>query len=196
MTEQDPTEAIDEAPEDTGEADRIAALEAEVSAAKDQHLRALAEQENIRRRAQREREDAVKYAAANFAKDLIATADNLRRALDAVKEAELADDVSRNLLTGVAAIERELLASFDRNGIKRIDPMGEKFDHNFHQALFEIENTGKPAGTVVQVLVPGYVIHDRLLRAAMVGVAKGDGKAPEPAPGDAADGRRRIDTTV
>jgi molecular chaperone GrpE len=133
----------------------------------------MAEVENIRRRAQREREDAVKYAATNVARDLLSTADNLRRALSSVNEAQLADESTKSLLTGVAATERELLAAFEKNGIKRLDPKGERFDHNFHQAIFEVENTGKPAGTVVEVLQPGYVLHDRLLRPAMVGVAKG-----------------------
>ena len=178
MSELDPTESIpeDAAPEAEPEPlpppDRTVQLEEELAEAKDQLLRALAEQENIRRRAQRDKEESVKYAATAFAKDLISTADNLRRALDSVKESEL-DEVGKNLLTGIAATERGLLAAFERNGIRRIDPLGEKFDHNLHQALFEVEDTSKPTGTVAQVLAPGYTLHDRLLRAAMVGVAKG-----------------------
>jgi molecular chaperone GrpE len=158
--------------------ERLLTAEAEAADFKDKALRAMAEVENIRRRAQREREDAVKYAATNIARDLLSTADNLRRALASVNEAQIADESTRNLLTGVAATERELLAAFEKNGIKRVDPKGERFDHNFHQAIFEVENTGKPAGTVVEVLQPGYVLHDRLLRPAMVGVAKG---GPTPA---------------
>jgi molecular chaperone GrpE len=203
MTEQEqPGDPAAETPEADAGALRIAELEDELARTKDQLLRALAEQENVRRRAQRDRDEQVKYAAAAFAKDLISTPDNLRRALESVKESDLVDDVAKNLLAGVAATERELLATFERNGIRRIDPLGEKFDHNFHQALFEVENTGKPAGTVVQVMVPGYVLHDRLLRAAMVGVAKGDGGAKaEPAPATEPEGapkfgKRRIDTTV
>jgi molecular chaperone GrpE len=153
--------------------ERLLTAEAEAADFKDKALRAMAEVENIRRRAQREREDAVKYAATNVARDLLSTADNLRRALASVNEAQLADETTKSLLTGVAATERELLAAFEKNGIKRLDPKGERFDHNFHQAIFEVENTGKPAGTVVEVLQPGYVLHDRLLRPAMVGVAKG-----------------------
>ena len=159
---------------------RFAAVEAELSESKDRLLRALAETENVRRRAERERADAVKYGAANFAKDLLNVADNLRRALDSIGEGQTGDELTRNLLQGVAATERELLAAFERHGIRRIDPAGERFDHNFHQAMFEVENTGQPAGTVVQVLQPGYLMHDRLLRPALVGVAKGEGKAPEP----------------
>ncbi len=174
--------------------DRVTELEAEVARLKDQLLRALAEQENTRRRAQRDKEDSVKFAAANFAKDLIATPDNLRRALDSVKEEDVKDEVLKTLLAGVAATERALLASFERNGIKRIEPMGEKFDHNFHQAIFEVEHSGKPAGTVVQVLAPGYTMHDRLLRAAMVGVAKGPVGGAKSS--DEADGYQRVDRTA
>jgi len=154
--------------------ERLAAAEAEAADAKDKLLRALAETENVRRRAQREREDAARYGATNFAKDLINVADNLRRALASVPEGQVRDDLTRNLLQGVDATERELLAAFERHGIRRIDPMGERFDHNFHQAIMEVENSGQPGGTVVQVLQPGYAMHDRLLRPAMVGVAKGE----------------------
>ena len=154
--------------------ERLAAAEAEAADAKDKLLRALAETENVRRRAQREREDAARYGASNFAKDLINVADNLRRALASVPEDRVEDDLTRTLLQGVDATERELLAAFERHGIRRIDPMGERFDHNFHQAIMEVENSGQPGGTVVQVLQPGYAMHDRLLRPAMVGVAKGE----------------------
>ncbi|HVC52505.1 MAG TPA: nucleotide exchange factor GrpE [Stellaceae bacterium] len=164
---------------------RIAALEAELADNRDRLLRALAEADNIRRRAERERADTVKYAVSGFAKDLLAPADNLRRALDSVAGAEPADDKTRSLVEGVAATERELLAVFERHGLKRIDPMGERFDHNLHQAIFEAERSGRPAGTVVEVLQPGYVLHDRLLRPAMVGVAKG-GAVPAEGTDDAA----------
>ena len=160
---------------------RIAELEAELAEQKDRLLRALAETENVRRRAQRERDDASKYAVAGFAKDLLSAADNLRRALDSLPESEARDDRTRSLLAGVAATERELLSVFERHGIKRIDPKGERFDHNFHQAIFEVEQPDQPTGTIVEVLQPGYVLHDRLLRPAMVGVAKGAPKPAEPA---------------
>jgi molecular chaperone GrpE len=153
--------------------DRVATLEAEVASLKDQLLRAVAETENTRRRAQRDREDASKYAVSSFAKELVTVADNLRRALDAVPaEGREQDEMLKSLAIGVEATERQLFAAFDRAGIKRIDPTGDMFDPNFHQVMFEIENTGKAAGTVVQVLQPGYTIHGRLLREAMVGVAK------------------------
>ena len=159
--------------------ERIAALEAELADTKDRLLRALAETENVRRRAQREREDTQKYAVSGFARDLLATADNLRRALDSVPEAEIRDARTRSLLDGVAATERELLSVFERHGLQRIDPRGERFDHNFHQAVFEVERPDAPAGTVIEVLQPGYVLHDRLLRPAMVGVAKAPAKSTE-----------------
>ncbi|HEU0157132.1 MAG TPA: nucleotide exchange factor GrpE [Stellaceae bacterium] len=163
-------EGLDDAPPET----RLAALEAEFAEQKDRLLRALAETENIRRRAQREREDASKYAISGFAKDLLSAADNLRRALDSLPEAEIRDERTRSLLAGVAATERELLGAFERHGIRRIDPIGERFDHNLHQAIYEVPRSDAPAGTVVEVLQSGYVLHDRLLRPAMVGVAKGE----------------------
>lgn len=177
--EKDPLAANDTGAEETAEVapptqeERIAGLEAELAETQDKLLRALAETENVRRRAQRERIDAERYGFSKFAGDLLSVADNLRRALDSVPEAEAKDDRTRNLLAGVAATERELLAAFERHGLKRIDPKGERFDHNFHQAVFEVEAPDRPAGTVVEVLQPGYVVHDRLLRPAMVGVAKG-----------------------
>jgi len=178
--------------------ERLLAAEAEAADFKDKALRAMAEVENIRRRAQREREDAVRYAATSIARDLLSTADNLSRALASVNEAQIADETTKSLLTGVAATERELLTAFEKNGIKRIDPKGERFDHNFHQAIFEVENTGKPAGTVVEVLQPGYILHDRLLRPAMVGVAKGGATPPYPDRGESEPPKagERVDTSA
>jgi molecular chaperone GrpE len=167
------------APAASGIDERLARAEVELSETKDWLLRALAETENVRRRTERERADAMKYGSASLAKELLNVADNLRRALDAAPPEQGVDERTRTLLQGVAATERELLAAFERNGIRRVDPAGERFDHNLHQAIFEVENTGQPPGTVVQVLQPGYVMHDRLLRPAMVGVAKG---APSDAP--------------
>ena len=161
--------------------ERVAALEAELAEHKDQLLRALAETENVRRRAQREREDALKYAVAGFAKELLSVADNLRRALDSLPQSEVKDERTRGLVTGIEATERELLSVFERHGLRRIDPEGERFDHNLHQAIFEAERPGKPSGIVIEVLQPGYVLHDRLLRPAMVGVAKQTPKPADPA---------------
>ena len=154
-------------------AEQLVEAQSALAEMKDKLLRALADGENLRKRAQREREDAGKYAAASFAKDMVNVADNLRRALASAPDESQWDELSRNLLAGVAATERELLAAFERHGIRRIEPRGERFDHNFHQAMYEVENTGQPAGTIVEVLQPGYVMHERLLRPAMVGVAKG-----------------------
>jgi molecular chaperone GrpE len=167
-----PDEGIETTPET-----RLAEVEAELAEAKDRLLRALAEAENTRRRFQREREDALKYAIAGFAKDLLSPVDNLRRALDSLPESEVGDPRVKSLLEGVAATERELLGTFERHGLKRIDPKGERFDHNFHQAIFEAERADVLPGTVVEVLQPGYVLHDRLLRPAMVGVAKAPANA-------------------
>jgi len=154
-------------------AEQIAYLEAKCAELKDQLLRALAEAENTRRRTRREIEDTAKYAVANLAKDLLAAPDNLRRALDAIPaEGRQSDELLDRLAAGVELVEREIHAIFERHGIKRIDPLGQPFDHNFHQALFEVTTAEQPPGTIVQVLAPGYVIHDRLLRPAMVGVAK------------------------
>jgi len=170
----------DEGAATTTPEERIAALESQLADAKDRLLRALAETENTRRRAQRDREDTLKYAVSNFSRDLLSPVDNLRRALDSVPENEVKDQRTRSLLDGVAATERELLAAFERHGLKRIDPKGERFDHNFHQAIFEAERPGAEPGTVIEVLQPGYVLHGRLLRPAMVGVAKGSSKQSKP----------------
>jgi molecular chaperone GrpE len=158
---------------------RLAAVEAELAETKDRLLRALAETENVRRRLQRERDDAQKYAVGGFAKELLSVVDNLQRALGAMPEADIKDARTRSLREGVAATERELLAAFERHGLQRIDPKGEPFDHNFHQAIFEVERPDVAAGTVVEVLQPGYLLHDRLLRPAMVGVAKGGGRSED-----------------
>jgi molecular chaperone GrpE len=187
MTEDRPNEGADlrEEPAEgkesgASEADaerRIAELEEDLAGVKDRLLRSLAEQENIRRRAERDREDAVRYAASELVRDLLITADNLRRAIESVPGEDALNEQARQLLTGVEATERVLLDAFERNGIRRIDPLGQPFDPNLHQAMFEVEEPGRPAGTVVQVLQPGYLYHDRLLRPAMVAVAKDESQA-------------------
>jgi len=168
-SESEPRPANDVPPQS-----REAELEAELMKVKDQLLRAVADAENGRRRAERERDDARRYGAVGLARDVLQISDNLRRALELVPaEARKASEVLDALMVGLEATEREVLAAFEKNGIKKIAPLGERFDYNLHQAMFEAENTGKPPGTVVQVMQPGYVLHDRLLRPAMVGVAKG-----------------------
>ena len=146
--------------------------EKELAAAKDQALRAMAEVENTRRRSERELADMSKYAVTGFARDLVSVLENLQRALDSIPpELEAAQPAVANLATGVQMTLKELLSVFSRQGIKRIDPMGEKFDHNYHQAVAQIESADAEPGSVIQVLQAGYTIHDRLLRPAMVAVA-------------------------
>lgn len=163
---------------DTPPRDRIGELEAELATMKDQMLRALAEAENTRRRAERERQEATKYGAVGLARDLLSVSDNLRRALVALPDqARDGDGWVKDLITGVELIERDLLDAFAKHGVVKMEPVGEPFDHKFHQAMFEMEDPEKPAGTVMQLMQPGYRLHDRLLRAAMVGVSKGGAKA-------------------
>jgi molecular chaperone GrpE len=150
----------------------IEILAAEAADLKDQLLRALAEGENTRKRAAREREDSARYGISNFARDVVAVADNLRRAIDSLPAENAGEDVVKTLTEGVAATLRQLDAAFENHGIERIDPAGQPFDHNLHQAMFEDPDSDQPPGTVVQVIEHGYKIHDRLLRPAMVGVAK------------------------
>jgi len=158
------------------EAARIAELEAEVARLKDQVLRALAEAENTRRRAQRDIEENSKYAISGFARDILPVADNLRRAIESVSsEARQADERLDKFVAGVELTERELLAILERHGIQRFDPTGQPFDHNFHQAMMQVDSPTHAPGTVVQVFQAGYTIHGRLLRPAMVTVAKGSG---------------------
>lgn len=148
--------------------------EAEIAALKDQALRALAETENTRRRSERELADMSKYAVTGFARDLVSVLENLQRAVDSIPaEIKESQPAVKNLALGVEMTLNELLGVFGKQGIRRIDPIGQKFDHNYHQAVAQIETPDAEAGTVVQVLQAGYVIHDRLLRPAMVGVAAG-----------------------
>ena len=156
-------------------ADEIAQLQSELAAAKDQAIRAVAEVENIRKRTQREMEDARKFAISGFARELVDVLDNLHRACESIPEEERNTNAQlASLATGVEMTLKSLEAAFEKFGIKRIQPMGEKFDHNLHQAVVQVEDTDAEAGTVVQVLQAGYTLHDRLLRPAMVGVSKGD----------------------
>lgn len=145
---------------------------------KDRALRLAAEMENLRRRTQRDVQDAKSYAIANFARDMLQVSDNLKRALDAIPaEAKAAGDAGFTaLIEGVDMTERAMLAALERHGVKKLDPTGERFDPHFHQAMFEVPNPEVPANTVVQVVQTGYVIGERVLRPAMVGVAKGGPK--------------------
>jgi molecular chaperone GrpE len=163
---------IDSGPEDTIK-EPVEALEEQVSELKDQLLRSVAELDNYRKRAEREKEQLRKFGIANFAKDLLSVADNLRRAVESgPSDLEGADESVKNLIVGVEMTEKELLNAFEKNRVRKIDPVGEKFDYNFHQAMFEVESDKEEPGVVMQVLQPGYAIEDRVLRAAMVGVSK------------------------
>lgn len=156
-----------------GGGDEVASLKAEVADLKDRLLRTMAETENVRRRAEKDKADASAYAVTNFARDMLNISDNLRRALDTMPEDVPAD--LKAFVEGVEMTERELLNIFERHGIKKVDPkVGDKFDHQIHQAMFEVPTTEHVPGSVMQVVAAGYVIRDRLLRPAMVGVAKGD----------------------
>lgn len=154
------------------EDDVVATLQAEVADLKDRLLRSVAETENVRRRAEKDKADASSYAVTGFARDMLNVSDNLRRALDSQPE-EVPEDL-KGFVEGVEMTERELLNTMERYGIKKVEPeVGEKFDHKFHQAMFEVPTEEREPGSVMQVVAPGYVIKDRLLRPAMVGVAKG-----------------------
>ncbi|TCT04310.1 nucleotide exchange factor GrpE [Aquabacter spiritensis] len=154
-------------------------LEGEIAAFKDKFLRAFAEAENIRRRAEKEIADAKTYGIAAFARDVLNVADDLSRALGTVdtQAAETAEGGFKSLLDGLELTERGLHKALEKHGIRKIDPMGGRFDPNLHQAMFEVPDESVPAGTVVQVVQSGYVIGDRVLRPAMVGVSRGGPKA-------------------
>ena len=158
-------------------ADPVAAMQAENDELKDQVLRLAAEMENLRRRTARDVADARAYSVANFARDMLQVSDNLNRALQAIPDGAREKDTGLNALAeGVEMTERAMMAALERNGVKKIEPEGQKFDPNFHQAMFEIPNADVPSNTVQQVVQAGYVIGDRVLRPAMVGVSKGGPK--------------------
>ena len=141
---------------------------------KDRVLRAMAETENLRKRAEREKAEATLYAATNFARDLLSVSDSMAKALEMMPDdaRKTADEATRNLIEGIELTHRELLNSFQKHGIAEVNPLDEKFDPHFHQAMFEVPGSDKPNGTVVQVVQTGFKIGERVLRPAMVGVAK------------------------
>lgn len=176
------------------EREHIERLERDIEKHRDQILRAMAETENLRRRAVKEREDAAKFAITGFARDLLSVSDNLRRALDAFPpEMVKSDERIKGLLSGIEATERELLSVYERNGIKKLEPLHHMFDPNLHEVMFEAPIQGLPPGTVFQVMQPGYVLNDRLLRPARVGVVKeapqqeSQSQKPPPEPGSNID---------
>lgn len=184
MNEENDAQANTPAPHD-GAADEVGTdpaadigklqetYEAQLAEMKDQLLRAVAETENVRRRSARDVEESSKYAVAGFARDLIAVSENLQLALQNIPaQGREQSELVRTLAEGVEMTLRELLSVFEKHGIRRVNPLGEKFDHNFHQAVSQIEDPTKPPGTVLQVFQAGYTLHDRLLRPAMVVVSK------------------------
>ena len=162
--------AADEAVDD--QETRITELEEEVADLKDRLLRAAAETENIRKRSLKDVEDARKFATRQFSGDVLAVADNLARALEYVTDEVRADDGSKGLIEGVEMTLKEFASILERHGIRPVEAMGAPFDPNLHQAMFEVESADVAAGHVMQVMRVGYTMHDRLLRPAMVGVAK------------------------
>jgi len=161
------------------------ALLAENAEMRDRLLRTMADMENLRRRTEREKADTARYAISNFARDVLTVGDNLKRTIDHVPaEAAGEDPALKSFLEGVELTERELLNVLDRHGVTRIEPLGQRFDPNCHQAMYEVQNAEVPEGTVVEVMQSGYVIGDRCLRPALVAVAKGGAKPTKPQPGN------------
>lgn len=176
---QDAAEAIDTA--EPSQPDPVELLKAENGELRDRYLRLAAEMDNLRRRTERDVKDAKSYSVASFARDMLSVADNLRRTLDAIPAdaRDGADAGLKTLIEGVEMTERSMLSALERHGVRQLEPVGQKFDPNFHQAMFEVPNPDVPNNTVVQVVQAGFVIGDRVLRPAMVGVAKGGPKIVE-----------------
>lgn len=174
---QDDSDDLDDI--QTPEQKRIVELEVELAEVKDKMLRVAAEAENTKRRALKEKEDARKYATSNFARDLLSVADNMRRALDSVKaETNDSEALFKTVVEGIQFTEQALLKSFEDNGIKPIDPIDEIFNPNYHEVMFESSSPDKQAGTVIEVIELGYMLNDRLLRPARVGVVKHEDTSP------------------
>jgi molecular chaperone GrpE len=185
-----PAEATNEmAPREAVEA-LIANIESERDELKDKLLRTLADMENLRRRTEREIADAKAYAVTSFARDMLGSADNLRRALESVPESARGEGEAalKALIEGVELTERDLLKTLERHGVRLIDPQGEKFDPNLHQAMYEAPDATVPKGMVSKVVQSGYKIGERVLRPALVGVSAGAPKQPETPPSDAESG--------
>jgi molecular chaperone GrpE len=173
------------------QADPVAQLAAENADLKDRLLRAVAEMENLRKRTEREIGDTRQYAVSSFAREVLTVGDNLRRALDAVPQdaRNSADSVWAALLEGMELTGRELLKILGKHGVRVVEPAGERFDPNLHQAMFEVADDSVPSGTIVNVIQPGYMIGERVLRPAMVSVAKGGPRASRPTADAAASGK-------
>ena len=158
----------------------LEAMTAERDKLKDQLLRAMADTENMRRRSERESVNVRKYGHTPFARDLVSAIDNLARAVESTpNDSDVIDETVKSIITGIQLSWTELQSVIERHGIKRIDPLGEKFDYNLHQAMFEVPTEDQDSGVVLEVVQHGYVLHDRLLRPAMVGVSKASGLASD-----------------
>ena len=170
-------EQVSEEPKDQEEdeispEDLIEKLNEEITSLKDQRLRAIAELENFRKRAEKDQSDALKYGISNFAKEIINIRDNIERAQSSISDEAKNNEAIKSVIEGIDLIAQSVVSTFEKIGIKKIESLNEKFDHNLHQAMMEIENEELEPGTIVQELIPGYTLHDRLLRPAMVGVSK------------------------
>ena len=170
-------EQVSEEPKDQEEAEispeeLIEKLNEEIMGLKDQRLRAIAELENFRKRAEKDQSDALKYGISNFAKEIITIRDNIERAQSSISDEAKNNETIKSVIEGIDLIAQSVVSTFEKIGIKKIESLNERFDHNLHQAMMEIENDELEPGTIVQELIPGYTLHDRLLRPAMVGVSK------------------------
>ena len=154
-------------------------LKEEIKTLKEEKIRVLAEMENLRKRFEREKIDSIKYGSVNFARDVLSPGDNLERALSVINEEEEQSQSIKNLIEGLLMVKKELSTALEKNGITKIDSLDKKFDPNLHQAMMEIENDDLDEGVVVQEIQTGYMMHDRLLRPAMVGVSKKSQKSTE-----------------
>jgi molecular chaperone GrpE len=147
-------------------------FEEQIAQLKDEKLRLLAEMENLRKRSDRERVDSIRYGSFNLARDILSPDDNLTRALETIPQEEKNSTTINNLIDGLKMVQKEFSTILEKHGVKKIDTLNKKFDHNFHQAMIEVENNDVEAGTVVQEMQSGYIMHDRLLRPSMVSVSK------------------------
>mgnify|MGYP001422286587 FL=1 len=162
--------------EENTEKEIISSLEEEIKLLKEEKLRLLAEMENLRKRTERDKMDSVKYGSVNLARDILSPNDNLTRALDAIPEAEKKSKTVTNLIDGLKMVQKEFSTILEKHGVKKIESLDKQFDHNYHQAMMEIENDKIEEGIVVNEMQSGYIMHDRLLRPSMVGVSKKSNK--------------------
>ena len=182
----DKNEENDDATEDT-EPSEEESLKEEIRILKEEKIRVLAEMENLRKRFDREKIDSIKYGSVNFARDILSPGDNLERALSAINKEEDHTKSIKNLIEGLLMVKKELSSVLEKNGVTKIDTSNKKFDPNLHQAMMEVEKDDIEEGVVVQEIQPGYMMHDRLLRPAMVGVSKKSKKEKGTEPTENAD---------